>query len=196
MAFAFNVMRTLCGAAWVPVEVHLAHRAPSDRRPYRRLFQAPVVFDAAQNTMVFERHWLLAPLAKPHATVPRSLEPAIAAAARTIDDDQRIQARRAIVAAIVAGDVTVRRVAAAFGVSQRTLNRLLAKHKSSARELIKEGRFRIARQLLSDTLLTVAEIALMLGYAEPSVFVRAFRRWADLSPATWRHQQKPMLTRD
>ena len=38
--------------------------------------------------------------------------------------------------------------------------------------------------------LPAAEIALLLGYSEPSVFFRAFRQWTGLTPGEYRAQQK------
>jgi AraC-like DNA-binding protein len=34
----------------------------------------------------------------------------------------------------------------------------------------------------------IAEVSYLLGYAEPSVFHRAFRRWTGCAPEEWRRQ--------
>jgi AraC-like DNA-binding protein len=55
--------------------------------------------------------------------------------------------------------------------------------------LLDETRYRIARQLLRDTLLGVEELAVTLGYADATAFSRAFRRWSGTSPSRWRATQ-------
>ena len=58
VAVMFNIMRALCGADWNPIEVRFAHRKPKDVGPFRRFFLATLVFDAAENSMVFSTTWL------------------------------------------------------------------------------------------------------------------------------------------
>jgi AraC-like DNA-binding protein len=47
-------------------------------------------------------------------------------------------------------------------------------------------RFGIARQLLADTDLPLAEISAALDFSEPAAFTRAFHRWAGRAPSEWR----------
>jgi AraC-like DNA-binding protein len=70
----------------------------------------------------------------------------------------------------------------------RTLSRRLRAYGTSFRELADEVRFEIARQMLENTELEVAEIAITLDYADASAFTRAFRRWSDTTPARWRER--------
>ena len=57
-----------------------------------------------------------------------------------------------------------------------------------AKVLIDEVRYDVARQLLRDTALPVAEIAAALDYSGSAVFDRAFRRWSGMSPSAWRDE--------
>jgi transcriptional regulator GlxA family with amidase domain len=47
-------------------------------------------------------------------------------------------------------------------------------------------RMQVAECLLRQTSLSLAEIALRVGYESEAAFSRAFRRYAGLPPATWR----------
>ena len=68
----------------------------------------------------------------------------------------------------------------------RTLYRRLDAFGVGFRELVDEGRFEIARQMLGDSAMDVSQIAALLDYADASAFTRAFRRWSGTTPARWR----------
>jgi len=80
-------------------------------------------------------------------------------------------------------------VARLLAIHERTLRRRLEAEGRSLQQLINQTRFDLARQLLANTTLSVAEIAVALRYDDPNVFSRAFRNWAQLSPTQWRSRQ-------
>ncbi len=77
-------------------------------------------------------------------------------------------------------------VAAALGVSERTLRRQLDAEDASFRSLLDEVRADKARQLLGSGSVSVESVARQLGYAEPASFIRAFQRWTGTTPAAYR----------
>jgi AraC-like DNA-binding protein len=77
-------------------------------------------------------------------------------------------------------------VAAELGLSERTLRRRLQDKQTSFRAVVDEVAAPIARRYLTETALTVGEVAERLGYSEPASFVRAFRRWTGTSPESYR----------
>ena len=56
----------------------------------------------------------------------------------------------------------------------------------SFQALLDDTRSQIAKQLLHDTRSPVSRIAASLGYRDPTVFTRAFRRWTGLTPRQFR----------
>ncbi len=78
------------------------------------------------------------------------------------------------------------KIARALDLSTRTLQRRLAKEKTSFRELLETARMDEAVQLLADPELTIASLAHRLGYAEPSAFSHAVRAHFGLSPRSLR----------
>ncbi len=91
---------------------------------------------------------------------------------------------------IPTGRATEQSIAAVLGIPSRTLRRQLVAKGTSFRNLAKETRYEIARQLLTDTGMAITDIAGVLEYADASAFTRAFRRWTNLSPAAWRAQAR------
>jgi AraC-like DNA-binding protein len=82
-------------------------------------------------------------------------------------------------------------LARALNLSERTLQRRLAEEGSSYQQLLNDSRRQLAEGYLRDGRLAATEIALLLGYSEPSVFFRAFRQWTGLTPGEYRARQHP-----
>ena len=79
------------------------------------------------------------------------------------------------------------RFAREMGMSSRTLRRKLTEQGSSFQQVLDECRMRQAVfefRVRPD--LSIAQIALRLGYAEHSNFTRAFHRWSGISPQAFR----------
>lgn len=81
------------------------------------------------------------------------------------------------------------RVAAQLLLSQRTLKRRLQEQGLSFQQLLDEVREQDSRRLLANPRLSIEQVALATGYADPANFTRAFRKWTGLSPRAFRQQQ-------
>lgn len=77
-------------------------------------------------------------------------------------------------------------IARALAMSERTLQRRLAEESTTFAELLDETRRELAVLHLHEGTLAVYEIALLLGYNDPSAFHRAFRRWTGRTPRAFR----------
>jgi AraC-like DNA-binding protein len=186
LAIAFNVLCTLCGPDWSPVEIRFAHRRPTDVGPHRRFFRAPLQFDAEQNAVVFKARWLSRSLPVDDPELRRLLRRQIEDMDARQGDDFASLVRGVLRSALLTSHCRADQVAALFSTTSRTLHRRLKLHGTSFRCLAEECRFEIARQLLEDTTMDVSRIADALAYSECSAFTRAFRRWARMPPGRWR----------
>ena len=191
----FNVVRGLCGPDWTPVEARFAHRRPDDVGPYRRFFQAPLRFDAEHYALVFAADWLSRPLPEADPELRRLLQKEIDTLEARHGDEFAEQVRSVLRTALVTDHARADQIAALFSMHSRTLNRRLNAFGTCFRELVDEGRFEIARQMLEDSALDVRQIAESLDYADASAFTRAFRRWSGTTPAQWRAQRRAGASR-
>jgi len=188
-AMLLNIMRDLCGRSWAPAEASFAHRQPDDVEPYRRVFHAPLRFDADRYGLVFAARWLGRQLPEVDDALRRLLQQQVDALEARHGDDLPAQVRSVLQSALMTGDASAGSVGALFSMHSRTLHRHLADFGTSFRALVDETRFEIARQMLADSSFEVRRIADMLGYADASAFTRAFRRWSGTTPASWRTQR-------
>jgi AraC-like DNA-binding protein len=190
VATMYNVMRELCGPKWNPLEVRLAHRQPDEVAPFRRFFQAPLRFDAAENALVFFADSLLRPLPVADRELRRLLATQIEALEALHGENFPEQVRGMLRTALLTGHARADQVAAFFSVHSRTLSRRLHAFGTSFQELVDESRFEIAGQMLRDSTKEVGQIAELLDYASASAFTRAFRRWSGTTPAAWRAKSR------
>jgi AraC-like DNA-binding protein len=85
---------------------------------------------------------------------------------------------------------TIEDVAGALRISSRTLQRRLQDEGLSFQRALEDARRQLARHYLNNSGLELNEAAYLLGYEDPSSFVRAFRTWEGVPPARWREEQR------
>ena len=77
-------------------------------------------------------------------------------------------------------------IATALNMAEATLRRRLKQEGATYQSIRDALRRDLAIARLADTTQTIAEIAHALGFAEPSAFHRAFRKWTGVRPAAYR----------
>jgi AraC-like DNA-binding protein len=186
MAIVMNLMKSLRGAAWRPSRVLFAHSRPADLRPFRRVFGAPLYFDAERTGLVFASSCLEQPVRGADPARYRELEQAVAAAESALEGDLVAELRRLLRVILLGGKGSVGEVAGRLSMHRRTLNRRLRARGTTLHRLVEETRFEIARQLVEHTRMPLTDVAAALRYADASAFTRAFQRWTGRPPSAWR----------
>jgi AraC-like DNA-binding protein len=176
--------------------LHASFLHPGDSGPeLETLLGFPIFFDDAWSGFAISRADAELPFERRDPLLHRLLEdharhlgtriPAVGAFADDV--------RRVIAEVFAHGDAPIAAVARRLGASPRTLQRRLREEGTSYQRLLDEMRCEAARRHLSDSSLAIADVAYLLGYSEPSAFVRAFRRWTGRSPAAARRQARRSL---
>jgi AraC-like DNA-binding protein len=60
------------------------------------------------------------------------------------------------------------------------------------RDVVEAVNERLAVSYLRDPNVSIAEVAFLLGFSDPSAFNRAFRRWTGDTPGKWREAHPGM----
>ena len=171
-----------------PLQVQFSQPRVGLLAGYREVFACPVAFEQAFSGLLLDNALLDAPLLR--ADERRAREHQRAAAARMADLTQGgalAQELRAWMIATLASRVPTRAEAAqALGVSERTLARRMQAQGLSFTALLDGVRRDAALQAVTHSTRALADIGLALGFAEPAVFWRAFRRWTGCTPQAWR----------
>jgi len=156
------------------------------------VFAAPLVFDSPLPGIVLESARLQAPVMRSEAELDAFIagSPAGLLARPEHETTTADQVRRMVELAIrdnratslPSGDEVAERLA----TSQQTLRRRLAGDGTSLREVRDQVLRDAAITSLVDSDEAIGDLAIRLGFSEPSAFTRAFRRWTGNPPSTYR----------
>jgi AraC-like DNA-binding protein len=169
---------------------------PDDVEEMQRLLGCRVHAGASWNGWAFAREMWQFPLRRRDPALRKLLqrhaEESIARLPPTEGVD--LDVRRALASRIGGGDIRIQTIALALGTSARSLQRRLAAEGVSYQQLLDLARKDAAERYLSDSSLSVAAVAYLLGYSEPAAFSRAFRRWRKETPQAFRARRRSSST--
>jgi len=179
-----------------PLQVQFAHAVPPDLAPdlapYRAVFGVTPDFGADVNALSFDAATLRRPL---HGADPGLSRIVTAHAERLLaalappQPGLAGQVRRLVVDGLADGPPTLGQVARRLHQSERSLQRRLAAEGCRFAGLVEQVRRELAQRYIADPRLALGEVAYLLGFAEPSPFHRAFKRWTGMTPAAARRRQ-------
>lgn len=192
LANLIMIGRNLTGKDLRPVEVRFRHSDPGYADEHRRVFKAPIRFDADRDAVVLRAVDLDLPLTNTDPVLCSILD---RHAQRLLEELPRVasfssRVRELVAADLRNGNITASEIAARLQMSERTLRRRLKLEGTTYEELLDELRRALTQRYLNDPQLSIEQIALMLGYSEASAFRRAFRRWHGESPASFRARRQ------
>ena len=166
------------------------HADPGCRRVHERIFGAPVEFAAAENSISFDAAYLDLPFRTADSYLHHYLVAKADELKASLEQEARVENK--VVAAIsillTRGDeVTLDRVADLLKQSPRRLRQVLESEGRRFRDLFDEVRREAAARYLMQGL-SISQVAVLLGFSEPSALQHAFRRWYQTSPGDFRQQ--------
>lgn len=162
--------------------------APDYADEYRVLFCAGVVFDRPATFVAFDAAYLARPIIRDEAAMREFLRgaPANFLVKYRNSDSLSARIRRLLRHHPPAEWPDFDTLAQEFNAAPATLRRRLEGEGQTYRSLKDELRRDMAIDYLGQRALTVREVADRLGFAEPSAFHRAFRKWVGCAPGEYR----------
>jgi AraC-like DNA-binding protein len=191
-----RMMRTLTGAAIDPFEVTFIYPQPVSRADYERIFHCPVRFGMKENTITIAAKVVNTPIRQPNPSLLEHFEK-YAQDFLAEMDRQDVYTRavtRILLSRLDDEALSIEKIARDMAVSVRTLQKRLDQEGVVFSDLLREVRARLAKQYLRENY-TVEQITYLLGFSEPSVFRKAFKKWLGVTPREFREQAFSSLTR-
>ncbi|UJR85347.1 AraC family transcriptional regulator [Sandaracinus amylolyticus] len=174
------------GAPIPGVQVRLRRAPPADRARWEALLGTSAELDAPVDEVVLPKDALELAIPRADAVLARFFARYLdARLAKLPAPSWTARAERAIEDLLPRGEPTLASLAQRLHASPRTLQRRLEDEGTTFGALLESVR-RSRALALVEAGMSIAEVAWMLGYSEPSAFHRAFRRWTGRTPASWR----------
>ena len=180
-----NVIRLYSGKAWKPRAVYFQHSMPPDLSLYTMTFRSPVSFKQEFNGLVFDASILNSTVDHYEPEMQRFLGIYLDGLERERPQSSVIQVKRMIARLLPKGHCSLKEVASLMGCKERSLQRRLKHDGITFQVLLDQTRQEIIKDLLGDKELSLTMMAQRLGYAELSVFSRAFKGWFGVSPSKY-----------
>ncbi len=168
--------------------VEFSHPKPANVSEHERIFACPVTFGADACQLVIAREVWDSPRTGVDPTLFAVLETHAQMLLEKLPSEASTvsRVREAIGAELRGGDPRLESIAKRLAMSPRTLQRRLRDDGALFAELLDTLRFGAAKTYLAQRDIAVREVAYLLGFAGPSAFNRAFKRWSGLTPIEYR----------
>ncbi len=172
------------------VEVHIA--APFVSEAYKEglanVFQCPVHFDADHNRFLAKKNFLERRIVQTPDSLREFLHNAVA---QLISIGSKPSSTTAAIRSLIrldfsSGPPAFERVAEALHMSESSLRRRLRGENTSYQQIKDEVRCEIAIEHLRSEDTSINQLSELLGFTEPSSFVRSFRGWMGMTPKAYR----------
>jgi len=185
------MMSALCGQPIRATAVSFTAASPGDESEHTAVFQSPVHFNRSHNALVFPISVFECRITQPSRELLALFEKHTLDHLRKLDD-KMVYARKVSeeCARMLQGEVpNIDAVAQKLAMSPRNLQLKLRQEGTSYRETLDQVRKDMAVGHLRSRQTTVAEVAYLLGFSEPSVFHRTFKRWTGSTPRDFRQER-------
>jgi AraC-like DNA-binding protein len=188
MSSGLTMLRALTGRDIPVLDVCFQHPAPPDVSALTEHFGRTPRFGAPASRLVLPGETLDVPIVNANPRLHSYLEHHAQSLLKVLPGDDRLADRvqRKLTDMLRHGVPSQSGVARHFGMSERTLQRRLKEEGVVFQALLDQTRRELAELYLREPRLAVYEVAMLVGYSEPSAFYRAFRRWTGRTPEQYR----------
>ena len=182
----FQDLVALLGSRWRPSRVQFIHSAGKNVRSHRLMFGCPIEFSTDRNAIVMRSSDLDQPV---HGADPgfKAYADAIVSGRSPIAGRVSPElVKQALATLLPQGAGTTPAIARELGVDRRTLHRHLDQAGTDFSTVLSAMRAELAEQYLRGAVLSMTEIAPLLGFASLGSFSRWFATRYGSTPTQWR----------
>lgn len=191
-----RMMRSLSGMHLCPLQVDFIYPQPEETAEYERVFGCPVRFGQKSNALTLDWNIVNLPVRLANPALLSHFEQY--AQDFLADMERNEEHTRAVTRILLSRlddeTLTIEKVAREMSVSVRTLQKRLEDEGVAFSDLLQNVRERLAKKYLRENY-SVEQITYLLGFSEPSVFRKAFKKWAGVTPREYRETASGMANR-
>ena len=190
IAYIKNIVDRLSERQVTPLAVYFEHNPVSDSATYKRLLGIEPHFDQPVNAIfyssaigekvVYSADRQLLAVIKHHLIDMANALP---------DDFDLIQlVAYHIRQALPSRQCRLEHIARLMATSARTLQRHLNEHGTNFAEVLDNTRRDLAMQYMANPTMEIKEICYLLGFNDPSAYIKSFKKWTGTTPGRYREQ--------
>jgi AraC-like DNA-binding protein len=187
LAIFLRMCQMTVGQPILPVRVTMQRPTPPCIEEFEAVFGPAIEYGAPAYRLCFDREVVTTPLTTAQPELARLNDQTVVDYLARFDRANiTMQVRSKIIEQLHDGAPKQEDIAGTLHVSLRSLQRKLKDEHTSYKALLENTRQQLAMQYLRESQRSIGEITYLLGFAEPSNFTRAFRRWTGQSPGEFR----------
>jgi len=181
---AVKSLQRLTASNYMPVAVNLYYPRPRNWNEHYRIFDCSLNFNQKVSSICFDKHLLGAQVqSKDIGLLQRLSAHANAVLKRLpVEGSTTYKVKKALLGVAPLRTFKIEEVATEMSVGERTLQRRLQEEGNTFKEVLAEVRMKLAKKMLIEKGSTISDVAYLLGFSEPSAFVRAFKTWTQSTP--------------
>jgi len=190
-----RMMRTLTGKEIDPLEVTFIYPEPASRSEYERIFRCPVLFGQKENSFTINLNIIFTPILYANPEMLKYFENYAQEFLADVEHENEYMrtVTKIILSKLDDEDLSIKKVAKEMAVSVRTLQNRLKEEGVVFSELLTDTRQKLAKKYLQEDY-SVEQITYLLGFSEPSVFRKAFKKWSGVTPRQYREDSYSSLS--
>lgn len=184
-----KVIEALIGESLPIGLVEFSYDAPADRSTHIKVFGTEnIIFSTADTSIWFPAAYLDKQIPHSNASLfplfEKHLDDYLARIQQS--DTMSYKVRMEIVRLLKGEEPKLIMVARALGIGERSIQLRLSEEGTGFRELLEEVRKELALSHLKENKMSTTDVSFLLGFSEPSVFSRTFKKWTGMSPNAFR----------
>lgn len=190
MLLLLNIIRTGAGSEWKPFRVYLSTQSDKVFGNWIEFEGAEVVSEAPCSAIFVPEEILVLPVR--HQPIPPNEKDAVInrqLSRNELGKDFVRDIQTLTLSLLRNKSADLRTLSDVTMISRRTLQRKLAEEGQTFQTLLDRARFQLATEVFNLEGATVADASELTGYEHPQHFIRAFRRWAGVTPGRYMHIQ-------
>jgi len=188
LSYSHSYTKLLTGRPIDFTEVRFRHEAPADIFEYERIFNCPLVFGSTMNALVCDPEIINIPIHEPNQKLLALFEKYAEEVLANQTDQETYSHKVSHLISKNLGEKIpqIDMIAKKLAISTRNLQVKLQEEDTTYSEILDQIRKDTAIYYLKNKNISITEISYLLGFSEPSVFHRSFKKWTNLPPGQFR----------
>lgn len=187
LASIYKICQLMMGPDFRPIRVSFEHEKPVCADQFEAFFGLPVQFNASETAIEFDKALCEQMFFSANPELARMSDQIVIDYLSQFEQEDIItQTRQYIIDQLPTGLPRQPNIARTLNLSLRNFQRKLTAHGTHYNALLIDIRYGLARQYLQSPHHSIIEITYLLGFADPSNFGRAFKRWSSQTPLAYR----------